>query len=278
MFKMQKLKTMLQAQIGKFKATWFVFYRKVKRFARIFEPIFRIVEILLILAATWLSVASIKSSNQSTKEISQHLSKIDSIFISINTNFADIPINLQNFNNTVAKLDSTAKRQEQEMLRVNNLMGKQVNLISERQKVIEDELKNVPDLYLKVRDVIKDTLKNRVKLTFVMGNKGKAIGEKVQIRFFIPDSLEPEGEPKDMCVLFTSGNTDKGIKYSYYQAGGEYVYPPQNNYTYESYCSLILSFRIPKKFSRIVVLEYNIDHLKGSVSKTVSFNNPYYPN
>lgn len=74
---------MMKKVLKLLKEKWIKFYRPVKQFARTFEPIFRIIEIGLIIVATLLSVASIKSSSQSTKEISQYLAKIDSIFYNV---------------------------------------------------------------------------------------------------------------------------------------------------------------------------------------------------
>lgn len=136
-----------------------------------------------------------------------------------------------------------------------------------------DEFIRKPIIKLIIRKADKDT-SDRVKLSFYIINTGNAAAEKVQLRFALPDSLKPVGEPRDQCVSFFNSDIERGIKYSF--AENEIIYPSQKKSNYQLSFNLMLSFKIPQRNikDKIFRLGYVIDYTGGSVSQETPFENP----
>jgi len=148
---------------------------------------------------------------------------------------------------------------------------------SRKSKEMVEVLSSRPVLSLVIRDIIRVN-PDTIKLTFDLHNRGNKNAEKVQIRFYLPDSLFPKlfipGEPNSEEITnFQSSKGVTGLKFAMNPFNNQPIYSSTTkdmSYSkpYIVKLPIILVFKIPEGSEGPINnfhIEYAIDYDTGSI-------------
>lgn len=146
----------------------------------------------------------------------------------------------------------------------------------------DEVLSRHPELSLEIRD-IKRINPDTLSLTFNLLNQGYKNAEKVQIRFYLPDSLLPKlyipGEANtNQIVTFQSTKGVTGLKYA---LEDQTIYSSSSKGgPYSVKLSIVLVFKVPGGSESSInnyQVYYTIDYDAGSTFNDLYFNIPSLP-
>jgi ABC-type transporter Mla subunit MlaD len=157
---------------------WQSFYRWIKHFTKTFEPLLRVLEMLLLVLATYLGIQNTIESGKFADRVEGHLTRLDKSFADVETSLASIPLRLSEFDSSVNVLTQGVGSLNREFVnqlrylttaidtfqtsledyrnslsRTVEITNKQLSALDKAQQALQEELSRKPKLSILVQHV-----------------------------------------------------------------------------------------------------------------------------